>query len=223
MRGLKRKEYREYLPTWLADADARVRFAAVHWIADDRLTDYRDDLGKVLTIEPVPRNLYEAYLAALDALNGTPRNDHWAEHGERHVASMLDNDKSPAHLRRLALRMLRPDYPHLSRERWNELLATNDAELKLEAVRSLRGSRLGDRAARLVKIAEDAAAPAEIRAEAIVGLDASDEKQRPRSCRSPYLRTRFAMTLAAAWPVLRCPTSSAASSNRQRQAATRML
>lgn len=178
MRGLKRKEYREHLPTWLADADARVRFAAVHWIADERLTDYREDLGKVLTIQPVPRQLYEAYLAALDALDGTPRNDHWAEHGERHVASMIDNEKSPAHLRRLALRMLRPDYPHLSRERWNELLATSDAELKLEAVRSLRGSRLGDRADQLVKIAEDTAVPAEIRAEAIVGLDAGDEKQR---------------------------------------------
>jgi hypothetical protein len=91
---------------------------------------------------------------------------------------MVDDAATPIHLRRLALRMLRPDYPKLSRERWNELLSSDDAELRLEAVRSLRGSRLDDRAARLTKIAEDAASSRAIRGEAIVGLDISDDAQR---------------------------------------------
>lgn len=178
MRSLKRGEYREHLPAWLTDRDARVRFAAVQWVAEDRLTQYRDALGKVLTIEPVPRELFEGYLAALDALDGTPRADHWAEHAERHVAAMVDDKNTPIRLRRLALRMLRPDYPNLSRARWDELLASDDEELKLEAVRSLRGSRLGDRGARLVKIAQDKSLSDDIRGEAIVGLDAADETQR---------------------------------------------
>lgn len=178
MRSLGRGEYREHLPAWLADRDARVRFAAVQWVAEERLKQHRDALGKVLTIEPVPRELFEGYLAALDALDGTPRGDHWAEHAERHVAAMVDSVNTPIHLRRLALRMLRPDYPNLSRERWDELLASDDVQLKLEAVRSLRGSRLGDRIERLVKIAENRALPDGLPGEAIVGLDAADEKQR---------------------------------------------
>jgi putative membrane-bound dehydrogenase-like protein len=178
MKHSKRTEYREHLPKWLADADARVRFAAVQWVAEEKLTDYREAMGKVLAIEPVPRELFEGYLAGMDILDGTPRADHWAEHAERHVASLVDNTSTPIHLRRLAMRMLRPDYPKLSRERWEELLANDDAELKLEAVRSLRGSRLGDRAARLMKLAEDTSQSDELRGEAIIGLDAADEKQR---------------------------------------------
>ncbi|MEX2185846.1 MAG: PVC-type heme-binding CxxCH protein [Pirellulales bacterium] len=178
MRSLNRTENAKHLPAWLADSDARVRFAAVKWVAEQQLSDYRDELGKVLAIEPVPRELFEGYLAALDALDGTPRPDDWAEHSERRVAALLDDVNTPIHLRRLALRMLRPDYPNLSRERWNELLASDDADLRLEAVRSLRGSRLGNRAALLVKTAEDKSLSRDLRGEAMLGLDPSDANQR---------------------------------------------
>jgi putative heme-binding domain-containing protein len=78
----------------------------------------------------------------------------------------------------LALRMLRPDHPALSAERLSRFLADGDDGLRLEAVRTLRDSRLAERGELLAQIAASQNNSADLRAEAIVGLAPDDSKAR---------------------------------------------
>jgi putative heme-binding domain-containing protein len=74
--------------------------------------------------------------------------------------------------------MLRPDHEALTMGRLNEFLQSNDARLRLEAVRTLRDGRLSERGATLARIAADDKLDSNLRAEAIMGLSSQDDEQR---------------------------------------------
>ena len=57
----------------LTDADPVVRFAAVEWVAEAGLTQFRDQLSAGLATGATTRALFEAYLAALERLDGVRR------------------------------------------------------------------------------------------------------------------------------------------------------
>ncbi|HTU25649.1 MAG TPA: PVC-type heme-binding CxxCH protein, partial [Pirellulales bacterium] len=56
----------------LTDPDPQVRFAALQWIGEDRLSEYRDALPKILSAGPMSGELFAAYLAALEKLDTPP-------------------------------------------------------------------------------------------------------------------------------------------------------
>src|SRR5262249_43736564 len=57
--------------------------------------------------------------------------------GEDFIAKILKDDKQPVAFRSLAMRMLRPDHPALDANRLSGFLASKDAGLRREAVRTL--------------------------------------------------------------------------------------
>ena len=65
-------------PRWLT-LILRVRFAALQWIGEDNLGEYRSDLAKVLTAGPMSGDLFAAYLAALEKLGESrrPAKEDW--------------------------------------------------------------------------------------------------------------------------------------------------
>jgi putative heme-binding domain-containing protein len=77
--------------------------------------------------------------------------------------------------------MLRPDHPALTEPRLRELLRSPDAGLRVEAVRTLRDSRLPGRFDRLAEVVRDAAQPPAVRAEAVAGLAADGASPGTRS------------------------------------------
>ncbi len=163
----------------LADPDASVRFAAVQWVAEAGLGDYREQISAGLAHGATTRSLFEAYLAALEKLDGQERKvkDEWS--GEQYVLSLIENPDTAPAVRARALRTLRADHPALTIALLTRLEAAPDLPTRLEAVRSLRERQEPEARGQVERIAADAAAPAELRAEAILGItgDSADRRR----------------------------------------------
>ncbi|MEX0677062.1 MAG: PVC-type heme-binding CxxCH protein [Pirellulales bacterium] len=168
----------ELLPIFLRDPDSAVRFSAVQWVGEERVTGMREPLVEALSAGPATARLFGGYLAAMERLDGVTRapSDEWA--GQQYMARALEDPRTSAEVRRFALRMLRPDHPVLSIQRLRQFLGGDDRSLQLEAVRTLRDSRHRKRGELLSEIASATDDPLELRAEAIVGLSPDDSKTR---------------------------------------------
>jgi putative membrane-bound dehydrogenase-like protein len=169
---------REAVPALLVDPDPTVRLAAIQWVAEQDLKEYRTEVVEGLGRGATTRALFEAYLAALERLDGTQRRLRDEIGGQDYVAVLLQNsDVAPA-IRRRALRVLRPDHPALTIERLQILLGSPDLGLRMEAVRSLRDCSHAGRGALLAELARDEIQPERLRAEAVVGLSGEEPVQR---------------------------------------------
>lgn len=172
------------LPRLLADPDPTVRFAAVQWVGEQGLVEFRQPLEAGLAHGATTRDLFEAYLASLERLDGVSRVVKDEVSGEDYVFKVLLAAQTPPEVRARALRMIRPDHPALAGKLAGFVVAknngtTNEDRVRIEAVRTLR-ERSGDEAAAklLVEVASDKQASVQLRAEAVVGLSASNEKDR---------------------------------------------
>jgi len=166
------------LPKFFDDPDPAIRFAAVQWVGEHALADFRPRV-EVALARADTRQVFEGCLATLELLDrrakGAPQpppGDELA--GEEYVARVLENPALPQPVRRRALRMLRPDHPALTYARLQELFDTGDEAMQLEVVRTLRDSPLAERTAWLSSLAADAEQSVALRAEAIVGLASLD-------------------------------------------------
>lgn len=164
---------RTALPNLLRDPDAAVRFAAIQWVGEERLTEFRDNLHAALAAGPATGRLFAGYLAALERLDGVVRtpDDEWA--GEQYIVRALEDPRTSPEVMRWSLRMLRTNHPLLSLDRLRGFLSANDEALRLEAVRSLRDSPHADKVALLSEVATSENYSPRLRAEAIVGLSAT--------------------------------------------------
>ncbi|MCA9234173.1 MAG: c-type cytochrome [Planctomycetales bacterium] len=153
----------------LHDADADVRLYAVRWIADERLTELRDNVAALLD-GPIPNERYFlAVLGAIDWLDGdgTPRH---SGIGDGLLARELRNKRRSPELHALALRLIAPDHKWLTLDRLREYLASPSAVLQAEAVRTLALQSNPERFDLLTEIAADADRAADLRAVAVTGL-----------------------------------------------------
>jgi putative heme-binding domain-containing protein len=161
---------REAIPQFLDDADPSIRRAAIQWVAEDRLQEFVPRLEEAASKPPVTRELFEALLAAKDILAGVKRNPTDEPSGEEFILKILADERQGASLRAMALRSLRPDHPALAVARLQQLLDSSDAELRLEAIRTL-GARPDAASQHVLRgIAADAQAEPAIRNEAVLGL-----------------------------------------------------
>jgi putative membrane-bound dehydrogenase-like protein len=178
LRETRDPQGRASLPGFLADADPDVRFAAIQWIGEERLSEFRTGLDRSLAAGAATSRLFAGYLAALERLDGMVRkaDDEWA--GEQYIVRALEDPTTPAEVRRWALRMLRPDHPLLSLERLRSWVEEGDPYLKLEAVRTLRDCRHPHRGELLAEIASSVQYPPILRAEAVAGISGDDPATR---------------------------------------------
>jgi putative heme-binding domain-containing protein len=161
------------LPQFLRDPDTAVRFAAVQWVGEERLKEFRQPLIEALSAGPATSRLFGGYLSALERLDGVVRksDNEWA--GEQYIVRALEDPATSAEARRWGVRMLRPDHPLLTIERLRGYLQSDDAGLQLEAVRSLRDSKQAERDTLLNEIAASDSYSKRVRAEALVGISPS--------------------------------------------------
>jgi putative heme-binding domain-containing protein len=178
LRDTDRPEARALLPRFLSDSDPSIRFAAIQWIGEHRLEKYRSQLLGSLTSGSATRELFEATLAALEQLDGKPRDPRNELAGEDYIATLLHDPRAPAAVLRRGLRMLRPDHSTLTLPLLQRFLALPDEPTRIEAARSLSNSPLAGRFDVLARLAEDGTAPVPLRAEAIAGL--ADDAARRR-------------------------------------------
>jgi len=155
------------LRDFLADPDEDVRFLAIKWIADLKLTAYRPQLVEALKDRGLNVRLYFACSAALARLDDREVNE--AKMAE-YFLDRLRDEKSPPALRVLALQMIPANHPKLTLDLLRELLSGNDAALSLEAVRSVSDHPNPGRFSLLRYVLRDRNRGDAERAQAILGL-----------------------------------------------------
>jgi putative membrane-bound dehydrogenase-like protein len=178
VRDSGRPEASALLPGFLADSDPLIHFAAIQWVGEYRLEQFRPQLLSGLASSAATRNLFEATLAALEQLDGKMRNPLNEMAGEDYIAALLrDSRTSPLVLER-GLRMLRPGHPALTLDRLRRFITGKVEGVAIEAVRTLSQSPSPARFAILSKLATDGNASLPLRTEAIVGLADDATSQR---------------------------------------------
>lgn len=165
------------LERFLAVEDPRVRYAAVKWIADDKLARYRPALEDLMRREDIDFRLFLATTAALDRLDGKEPTDRPtpARLLERIVA-----DETPTEIRRLSLRLIDPTFPELKVTHLARLLDHKEAGIRLEAIRTL-ARHPGAASDRLLgAVADDGERASDERSAAVAGLRLVSEPQTDR-------------------------------------------
>jgi len=170
--------YLTSVPDFLADPDPEVRRAAIQWVAEERLEGFARLLPAAASREPVTKDLFEAWLAANDLLSGKKRFATDEPSGEDFIAKILQDDKQPVTFRTLAMRMLRPDHPALDANRLSNFLASKEAGLRREAVRTLVLRPDAKSQELLTRLATDENADRGQRAAAVAGLSHSAASSR---------------------------------------------
>ncbi|HEX4147992.1 MAG TPA: PVC-type heme-binding CxxCH protein, partial [Pirellulales bacterium] len=176
----------------LADDDRAIRFVAVQWIGERQIERLRAPLIEELRTRATTPELFDASLAALAELDGVMSQWNFGKSGDwwkkasgsyNQAARLLADPQAGPVVRKWALRLLPPGHSTVTVKLLRELIATDDLPLRAEAVRALRElgkSAPPERVALLLSLAEDAAQPTSIRAEAVIGTDAST----PAGCQS---------------------------------------
>ncbi|MEW4531014.1 PVC-type heme-binding CxxCH protein [Maioricimonas sp. JC845] len=154
----------------LNDPFPPVRQAAVQWVAEERLTDFRPQVEAVLRSEPMTTDLFLATLAALDMLDGNNPKDFDKTPAGKHVLPLLKDASTPAAVRIQSLRLVNPDDDGLEVALLAKLADSSEESLRVEAVRTLQQSNRPQVVEPLARIATDDALPTPVRAEAISGL-----------------------------------------------------
>jgi putative heme-binding domain-containing protein len=149
-----------------------VRFLAVKWVSDEKLTEFRPQVTEMLKNPTLDPRSYIALATALARLDGKPVN-------ENSLADyFLDrlNDKtsnSPARFK--ALRAIPATHAKLKTESLVELLKVADAMFRVEVLRTLK-DRADAKALPAVRaIAKDVKESAAVRAQAVLTLSALNE------------------------------------------------
>jgi len=168
-RALHRKSQR-LVKRLLTDPSPDVRRVAVQWVAEENLTELKPQVQAVLNGKVMNAGLFLATLAALEMLDGKSPKEFDKTSAGKYVLPLLKDSKRPALVRAYALRLADPDEPSLDDKLFRELLASDNATLKAEAVRTLRHSRHSFAGNLLLDVASDEKVPASLRADAVAGL-----------------------------------------------------
>lgn len=153
----------------LEDPDPAVRRAAIQWVGEEKLKDHAAPMARAASREPVTREIFEAFLASSDLLEGRSPSQVDQVGSDLLLAKVLDDERQPAAFRAMSLRMLRKDHPSASLARLEALFKSDDAGLRLEATKALVARPEEGAQALLRKAVGDPA----LRWEAIAGLSHS--------------------------------------------------
>jgi len=166
-RASGRPEGVQRLCDFLRDADEDVRFLAIKWIADHKLSEFRPVLTEMLKERALNVRLFSACSAALARLDDRDVSETMMAD---YFLDRLKDEKSPPALRVLALQMVPPSHPKLTLKLLGDLLAQGEPALQLEAARSLSEHPNAGRERLLLDAVSNAHLPDAVRAQAILGL-----------------------------------------------------
>jgi putative heme-binding domain-containing protein len=158
------------LGQFLKDPSPAVRRAAVQWVGEERLQQYKDAIAEAAATEPVSRDLFEALLASNELFDAKSKNPSTETSGEEYVSRIVKDAKQPAVFRTFALRMIRPEHPIFTNNLLKELLAHSEPKLRAEAVRTLALRNDPATLPLLRELAANQSAPLESRTFAVLGL-----------------------------------------------------
>lgn len=157
----------EVVRAWLDDPDEDVRFLAVKWIADLRLTGLRLQVVSALERLDLNVRMYLAYATALNRIDGQEGSE--AKLADYFV-DLLTNRGWWKVRRVAALRLIPPSHKKLTLDLLRRLLTDRDPAVELEVVRTLAEHPDPRRFDLLSDIVRNTNLAVATRAEALVGL-----------------------------------------------------
>ncbi len=159
----------------LADPNEEVRFLALWWAAEERLSVLTNDLSKALAANPSPY-LFQAWLAAVEILSAPPTDTAQppkprAPAAREQILTRIlhDDSQPPALLAMAAATVANPDTPATA-TRLIHLARSGSPGLRTEAIRSIAISTNAAIPTLLLELSKDTQAPARLRTEAIAAL-----------------------------------------------------
>ncbi|MBX7209610.1 MAG: c-type cytochrome [Verrucomicrobiaceae bacterium] len=158
---------------FLNDADPELRFESLRWIADAVLKSFTMPVEAMLSDASLDYRLFEAALATWNTLRGDPGA---GVTNPEVLVERITNPKTPARLKGYALRLTPPTHKALTLDMLREFANSSDDVLQLEAVRTLAARPSKEAHALLFEIVRDDTRPVRVRADAIAGLNTSDDK-----------------------------------------------
>ncbi|WP_298863294.1 PVC-type heme-binding CxxCH protein [uncultured Gimesia sp.] len=166
----------------LKDENPKIRFVAVEWIGRDLLKSFRETLISDLASKATTPELLKAYLAAIAQLEGVMKEwtrgttgDWWVAKSkvQKYAARLLELPGTSPEVIQQILLFLPDTHPAMSEKKLNELITSNNPGVQTEAVRTLREKNTQSGRKKLLKLANNTEAEANLRAEAVIGLDSS--------------------------------------------------
>ena len=160
-----------WLQACLKDESTEIRFECLRWIADGVLKQHMSYVEATLRRKDIDFRVFEAALAARNALLGKPE----AGVTDAEMLATYVSDKTIApRLRSYALRLMPETSKFLTVRMMSELIAVGDADLSREAVRNAIARRSPESRALLALVAADEKAEPNLRGDAIAGISLSD-------------------------------------------------
>jgi putative heme-binding domain-containing protein len=154
---------------FLSDADPDVRFLAIKWVADEKLTHFRPEIEAMLKSPKLDPREFVGLSTALARLDDKPVND---DNLAAYFLDRLADRTAPASVRLMALRSIPANHNRLKLDQLTELLKQDDPAFRIEALRALKDRADPKAAPAVLAIAKDEKQPTAVRAQALVTLSA---------------------------------------------------
>lgn len=153
------------LEKYLKDSDPDVRFLAIKWVSDEKLTQFRQQIADMLANPKLDPREFLALTTALARLEDKSVNDDGL--ADYFIGKLLDKS-APVAIRILALRSVNAAHPKLKTEQLTGLLTEDDLTLRIEALRALKDRGDAKAALAIDAIIRDKKQPTGVRAQAIL-------------------------------------------------------
>jgi putative heme-binding domain-containing protein len=162
---------------YLSDSDPDVRFLAIKWISDAKLTERRSEIEKMLAKPGVDAREFVGLATTLARLDDKPVDDNALAD---YFLQRFNDKASPASARAMALRSIPANFAKLRTDSLLGVFKEEDAGLRLEVLRTLTERSDPKAADVLVAVVRDPQQQTAIRAQALVGLS-------PRASENAFL------------------------------------
>ncbi len=205
------------LPVAFADPDPQVRFAAIQWIGEARLAQFRGEIERELENPKTTADLFEASLASLEMLEGVKRKPGNEFSGADYALRLACDPKVADNVRAMALRIVPLDHKRLSFGQLTSLMKDGGPQLRFEALRTFRNLPFPQGPTIERELALDEHADKALRLEAIAGLAIALERDEHDAATIAALR----QLLSGPDPQLAAEALRAASLGSQRRRARR--
>jgi putative membrane-bound dehydrogenase-like protein len=153
------------LKIFLTDKDPDVRFLAVKWVSDAKLTAYRQHLAELLDDPKLDPRGFIALTTALGRIDDKPVNDDGLAD---YFVGKLNDKTAPLAVRLMALRSVNAAGNKLKTEHLAALLKEANTTVRVEALRALKDRGEVKTAPLATAMAKDDTLPTAVRAQAVL-------------------------------------------------------
>jgi putative membrane-bound dehydrogenase-like protein len=160
------------LKKYLQDPDPDVRFLAVKWVSDEKLSTFRPQIVEMLKDPKLDPRKFIALTTALARLDDKPVNDDGL--ADYFLGKLLEQH-APIATRIMAIRSIPATYKKLKTEQLTALLDGTDTAFRIEVLRILKDRADPKSAAAVAAFVRDAKQPVPVRAQAILTLSILDK------------------------------------------------